>query len=67
MKDYIDGEINKKELEDIIDPNKEYIIFQKDVYDEIERLQTNLKILCYLGGFFTGILISACGYILFME
>lgn len=59
MKNYIDGEVNKKEFENIIDPNKDYVIFQKDAFDEMEKIQKKLQILCCLGGFVIGITIAS--------
>jgi len=51
-----DIEVDRKELS--IDPNKDYIVFEKDIYDEIEKCNKQLVGNSFLTGLFIGLIIG---------
>jgi len=69
IENYIDGEMITKEFkenyENIINPNKEYIIFQKDAYDEIEKCNKDLNNNSFMMGLGIGILIMSIIFTVF--
>lgn len=66
MKDYIDGKVTKEELEKIIYPNKEYIVFPKEAYYETERCNKKLITNGFLIGFFSGLIVGI-GFVLLLQ